>query len=350
MDKFDFKNNNFDLLRLIAAMQVVIMHSFAHLNLGHIPYIHYLLSIFPGVLIFFVISGFLISASYEKSNNVISYCKNRILRIYPALWICFIVSFTSAYIYYHPVASWKEYLPWFCAQLSICQFYNPDFMRGYGVGVLNGSLWTIPVELQFYFVLPFVYFLFQKINWNRLIIYLTLFGFFLINQLYLKHETVEQGIIYKLFGVSIFPYFSMFFIGIILQKNIWFVKKYLLGRAFYLFIIYIIVCYTLSFFGIHVNGKNINPLSGIILALLIISFAYSDIGIINKILMGNDISYGVYIYHMIVINVLVQLGYTGSYASFFIVFTITVFLATLSWIFIEKPSMKLKTYSVVRHS
>jgi peptidoglycan/LPS O-acetylase OafA/YrhL len=43
------------------------------------------------------------------------------------------------------------------AQLSIVQFYNPDFLRGYGVGVLNGSLWTISVELQFYVMLPWVW-------------------------------------------------------------------------------------------------------------------------------------------------------------------------------------------------
>ena len=34
---------------------------------------------------------------------------------------------------------------------------HPDFLRGYGVGVLNGSLWTIPVELQFYALVPLIY-------------------------------------------------------------------------------------------------------------------------------------------------------------------------------------------------
>lgn len=41
--------------------------------------------------------------------------------------------------------------------MSVVQFYNPDLLRGYGVGVLNGSVWTIPVELQYYAVLPLLY-------------------------------------------------------------------------------------------------------------------------------------------------------------------------------------------------
>jgi peptidoglycan/LPS O-acetylase OafA/YrhL len=47
-----------------------------------------------------------------------------------------------------------RFLACLAAQLTIGQFYNPAFLRGFGVGVLNGSLWTIPVELQFYLLLP----------------------------------------------------------------------------------------------------------------------------------------------------------------------------------------------------
>lgn len=100
---------------------------------------------FPGVPIFFAISGFLISASWERSNSLRKYFKNRFLRIYPALWFCFFLSvFVTSLTYEFKIFTF-DFFKWTLAQLTIGQFYNPDFFRDYGVGVVNGSLWTIPV-------------------------------------------------------------------------------------------------------------------------------------------------------------------------------------------------------------
>lgn len=46
-------------------------------------------------------------------------------------------------------------------QITIFQYYTPNLLRNFGVGTPNGSLWTIPVELEFYILLP-VFFLFLK--------------------------------------------------------------------------------------------------------------------------------------------------------------------------------------------
>ena len=55
------RSNNFDLIRLLAAMQVAVSHANGHLESElSIP----LLSYFPGVPIFFLVSGFLICLSY----------------------------------------------------------------------------------------------------------------------------------------------------------------------------------------------------------------------------------------------------------------------------------------------
>ena len=92
------RNNNFDIIRLVAAMQVAVSHTFNHL---HVPtQINFMgggegMSIkfpFPGVIVFFVISGFLVTASLERNKNIKHYIINRVLRIVPALYIAFILT------------------------------------------------------------------------------------------------------------------------------------------------------------------------------------------------------------------------------------------------------------------
>jgi peptidoglycan/LPS O-acetylase OafA/YrhL len=79
------RDNNFELLRLFAALQVLLIHGNEHLRI-HVPQlIRTLLSIFPSVSNFFVISGYLIAGSLLRSSNLPSYALNRFLRISPAL-------------------------------------------------------------------------------------------------------------------------------------------------------------------------------------------------------------------------------------------------------------------------
>lgn len=159
--------NNFDLIRLFAATQVALTHIAHHLQFESI-FIDWL-SIFPGVPIFFFISGFLIYSSYSRLSdnphrNKIFF-KNRFLRLYPGLFGCFtfcvLLIYISGYIYTQEV-SLKDFLVWPATSLTFFQFYNPDFLRGFGLGAINGSLWTISVELQFYFFTPFIFLLLNQ--------------------------------------------------------------------------------------------------------------------------------------------------------------------------------------------
>mgnify|MGYP001238677287 CR=1 FL=1 len=62
MDLKNSTRNNFDLLRLFAALQVALEHSSVHLQ--HSYAILDMLALFPGVPIFFFLSGYLIFGSY----------------------------------------------------------------------------------------------------------------------------------------------------------------------------------------------------------------------------------------------------------------------------------------------
>ena len=344
---FDFRKNNFDLIRILAALQVAIVHGLYHFDIDKINSTYsYILSYFPGVPIFFVVSGFLISASWERNRDARSYLTNRFLRIYPGLWACFLVSLVSIFVFYDPVFSAKEMIGWIAGQLTIVQFFNPDFLRGYGVGVVNGSLWTIPVELQFYLVLPFIYLFLDKVKWRKG----ALLGFFVafvaINQ-YFSYKIAGRGdFIAKLIGVTVIPYIYMFFFGVLLQRNIPLVKKFLVGKVLWWVVAYALVQWAFSFTDIYSNGNLINPLSYMILAALVISFAYTYTDTFGNVLKGNDISYGYYIYHMIFVNALVQLAMFSPWENLALMLTLNLVAAVLSWKFIEKPCLALKKFTI----
>ncbi len=71
-----FLKNNFDLIRLFAAFQVALVHVFHIMEIETAwvgSFILHLLYLFPGVPIFFFISGFLISRSYENNSCLRSF-------------------------------------------------------------------------------------------------------------------------------------------------------------------------------------------------------------------------------------------------------------------------------------
>ena len=151
------RNNNFDLIRLIAAFQVLLWHGAVHLKVFDSLFVFLsLIFQFPGVPIFFTISGFLISYSLERNNfDLKKYFKNRSLRIFPALWVCTI--FTAILLFlFGKMTVLKDEISWFLAQISFFQFYSSPSLKSWGVGHPNGSLWSIAIELQFYLILPFI--------------------------------------------------------------------------------------------------------------------------------------------------------------------------------------------------
>ena len=337
----NIKDNNFNLIRLIAALQVCILHTISHLKLNiNIPIIGY----FPGVLIFFTTSGFLIYQSIINNSNLFRYFKNRFIRIYPALWICqlltvFMLLFFNI-IKIEDIFSLKI-LKWLLAQFSFFQFYTANILRNYGVGNPNGSLWTIPVELQFYIILPIVIFTFKKIKLIYKITGMCLISI-LFNIFLTKIEIFNNSNVYiKLLSVSILPYFFYFGCGILLSYYWNQIKTYIVGKAFLWLFVFFTYIYIFDVSPEYQPKKFSGFIINIILSILTISFAHT-LPKISRILKGQDYSYGIYIYHMLVINCIVQLGYINSLNYFILSILVTIILAILSWNIIEKRVLILK--------
>jgi peptidoglycan/LPS O-acetylase OafA/YrhL len=347
-----FRVNNFDLIRLIAALQVAVVHASTHLEiLGLQEEILIILSYFPGVPIFFFISGFLISKSYENNPVLNEYASNRMLRIYPALIVCTIFSLIVVYVTgYIPNKNVEllEVIVWFVGQVSIVQFYNPEFLREFGVGVINGSLWTISVELQFYVFIPVVYYLLKyKIkekNINRSLIYMIIV-FMMFHFAKYRYESVySEDIIFKVYSVTFIPWIWMFLVGVLFQRNFELLFRMLSGKAIHVLLLYLVTTYiSTTYFGLRL-GNGINPLLYLFLSVLIFSTAYTFPSLSYKILGRNDISYGVYIYHMPVVNVMIYYGYTADLMYLAILISFTIVLSAISWVVFERNSMKLKKH------
>ncbi|HSL04769.1 MAG TPA: acyltransferase, partial [Nitrospiraceae bacterium] len=312
-----FFKNNFDLIRLFAAFQVAFVHVFHIMEIettGIVRFLLHMFYLFPGVPIFFFISGFLISRSYENNSCSKEFFINRVLRLYPGLIVCvtfsIILVVLSGYLQGRDV-KWFELVVLFLAKATFFQFYNPEFMRAFGDGVLNGSLWTITVEIQFYLLIPVLFFIISRrppqCTTNCALVLLTVL-FFTLNRFYaVLPDMVDKSLITKLIGVSFFPWFYIFLLGVLVQRNFEFFHTYLGGRFYLAFPLYLFSAYMLSDIGSSF-GNNSNPVVVVLLIMTVFSFAYSIPTLSKKILKGNDISYGLYIYNMPVVNLLIFSG------------------------------------------
>jgi len=342
-----FRSNNFNLVRLFAALQVTVHHAFVHLNINtdSLTIIKYL-DLFPGVPIFFFVSGFLITKSFERNPIISGYIRNRLLRIYPALIVCVFLSVGSVWVtkYFSNIdVGFSKLLVWILAQISFVQFYNPDFMRGYGTGVLNGSLWTVAVELQFYTLVPLYYWIFNLAkSKNKIILVIILFFMTLHIIYFLLIGKYGEYLLYKLWGVSFIPWLYMFFIGAFFQRNFNKMHLILSDKFLLIFPIYLLISYYSVYHLGWDSGNSLNPILYLILSITIFSFAYSHNTLGGSLLKSNDISYGIYIYHMPIVNFLLFYRHTSSIFNIFQAVVSTLVFAILSWFFIEKPAMKLK--------
>lgn len=332
--------NNFNILRLFAALQVVYGHTLEHLHIKNemALSINSIISYFPGVPIFFLISGYLITMSYEKNPDIKEYTKNRALRIFPGLYASFFIGLIILwYFRQFKAVSVMDVVPWIVAQLSFFQFYNPEFIRDFGVGVINGSLWTISVELSFYMILPLLYVWLQKDFIKRVSVLLFIsFCFY-----YYIHEISANTLIYeKLIGSSILPYLFYFLFGIAMYKYRDKLIKYVENKVFLFLGLYALVRMT------KVDLFLYDVFKQVMFSAFIFSFVFSYRSLSHKIVGNNDFTYGVYIYHMLIVNVMVEKGISGGVHNLMIVLALSLACGVLSYFLAEKPFLKMKKRSL----
>lgn len=171
----DFNKNNLDFLRLILASIVALFHLSALTDLAAFSFLSIYLSPRFAVNSFFVISGLLIYRSYTRSSSIRSYMEKRIRRIYPAyftivtlaaiaLWPLSTLSFSQ----YFGAGFWK----YLCSNLLFLNFLAPTLpgvFTANSMPAVNGALWTLKIEVAFYLLIPFIFYLSRRFGAKRIV-------------------------------------------------------------------------------------------------------------------------------------------------------------------------------------
>jgi peptidoglycan/LPS O-acetylase OafA/YrhL len=352
------KTNNFDLIRLAAALQVAYQHSTAHFGtLNSDRPFSTLVTLFPGLPVFFFISGYLISKSFEKNSNWREYAWNRALRIYPALVVCFLVSLAAIWLcgyFTGRDVPRSKFIEWVVAQLTIGQFYSPAFMSHLPASGLNGSVWTITIELQFYVLVPVVYALLRlghvPLRRANLILLSLIAAFLIASEVWTANAPhMPGGLGRQLFEVSFMPWIYMFLVGVFFQRNSVALQRWLAGRFLYLVLAYVPLA-VVAVRELHWPLNNA-PQPALFLGLALITFAaaFSAPALSERLLCRNDVSYGLYIYHVPVINVLLMTGAVGGRTGVAVALALSIALAYASWRVVEKPALTLKRHPLYQH-
>lgn len=330
------------------------MHSYAHLHLPADSFLFRVLAQFPGVACFFVISGFLVSESCLKSTTGEFFFK-RALRIYPALAVNIIVLEFLLWLSGSVVASpatYAKFLPvyiltaseHFGISASGGPIYAPwQFFTMYPSGVL----WTLTVELSFYLILPLVLLPVKQIGRSAgtAILALLAAGSFAMAH---SADAAFYASNPKL-NITIAPYFWLFALGVIVR--LWWdsLAKFFVGRAFWWLAGYGLLTVTAINMGAdswldYKLGPGFDALSRlVVMGCATLSCAYTLPSLAQRLgLAKNDYSYGLYLWHMLVVATLIALGFDGQWWLWPVVYAGGLALAATSWHVIERPALRLK--------
>src|SRR6266446_2687017 len=162
------RHNNFDLLRLIAAVSVIFSHAFllSENSQDHDPLMmltggQTILGV-VGVFIFFTISGYLVTQSFDATASPLVFLMKRALRIFPGLLLCLAVCVfvIGPLVTQLPLADyfWRPEPYLFLLHNAVLDVdYNRlpcvVFAPGNIGGIVNGPLWSLPCEVLMYLML-----------------------------------------------------------------------------------------------------------------------------------------------------------------------------------------------------
>ena len=341
------RKNNFDFLRLLFASFVVITHSYALSGLKGCDWLCEITSgqvvfSYIGVSGFFIISGFLIFRSIERTKSLVDYYRNRFLRLYPALFTVLLLTVLLAPFVYD--GSIGSYLKNGSARTYILNNLSLYGAQGAITGVfennpykntINGSLWTIPYEFTLYVLVSFFFFIRTHTTFTKWLL-LSLFTALLVGDVFISDQIAGHRLL-LLNSRSLLTLSTFFVAGALLAATK--IEDFIWGdQIFILAALLLIVTLIFNFFE---TARYIT------LPILVIGFGLRSSPILNSIgeKLG-DLSYGVYIYAFPVQQTLEYYFKFNYWQLMLSSLIISYVLAYASWHLIETRALKLKKRSL----
>lgn len=288
---------NFDYLRLFLAVTVMTGHvGLPFLQLGP------LWNNEMAVLGFFCISGFLIAQSYLRNDDIGSYVKNRLARIYPpiAAVVVVMMAFGVAMI---PVGAQAFDQAYFRSVFSLALFQDWLVLSGEGHKLFaHGAFWSLVIEAQFYVALPFAIVAWRKWPVRTLAVLAVVYFASHFSRRYMENDLLMLA-----FRDNLFVFAHFFIAGMVVaifvhktKQKPWDQPWFWWAAAPASFALY-------AFLQLRGNQYLTHLMPFAIMGIVLVIASLSGrIGRRKEAFWG-DISYGVYIYHFPVLFILGQL-------------------------------------------
>lgn len=320
--------NNFTILRLVLASLVVF---------GHFKALRYIKTgggIFGyadfAVAAFFVISGYLVYASFDKLPKLKGFYIKRFFRIYPLYAFMIFAQTLVMFALLGDKAEFMDTLQYLAINLVFANFLHYDMggllsnLPDHGINV---SLWTLKIEVMFYLLVPAIWWLVRRFGFSALlVIYILSTAYFLIVSNYSAVYAKQLFGQMRFFVVGIGLYLYQNKLVIPAQTGIW--QKYI-----YMF--FALILFAICSFRHELSISVIYP-------LLVGGLVFICALRLPALPIKYDVSYGVYLTHAPFIQLSLLLGFYQDSLWFLLPLLAVVYaLAFIAEKFIELPMIKL---------
>lgn len=331
------RNNALNAIRFLLAAAVIFSHTFPLGAFGSEPNIAGTTVGTMAVGGFFALSGYLIAGSRMRL-SILPYLWHRCIRIFPAFWVCLaVVAFGFA-----PLAAAASDSQWDWVSSVTYVFTNPGlYIAQSAIGETlannpqgsdwNGSLWTLFSEFAAYL----------------------LAGFLLAVPIIRRHPALSLGC-----ALAVTTLLQRFGRGMLGIDDKFFLNFFWLGCFFLagMFLWAISDRLSASPWLAILSSVALVPVATLgyftLVGPLLVAYLLLWVGgaINTRLLVGNDYSYGLYIYAFPVQQSLALAGVHAVMAPAvfaLLSFVLTLPLAIASWKLVEKPALRLKNYSIL---